>query len=156
MKRKETISIAYHGNIVDLLQYAVDHEIKIELLSDQTSCHVPYDGGYCPQGLTFEERTEMLAHDKERFAELVNASLIKHFHLIKELVKRGAYFFDYGNSFMKQSLMPGQRISPKTELTPAKASFSRPMWRILWGLSSSTTATAPSAGAVCQESTRIW
>ena len=101
MKRKETISIAYHGNIVDLLQYAVDHEIKIELLSDQTSCHVPYDGGYCPQGLTFEERTEMLAHDKERFAELVNASLIKHFHLIKELVKRGAYFFDYGNSFMK-------------------------------------------------------
>ena len=43
----------------------------------------------------------MLAHDKERFAELVNASLIKHFHLIKELVKRGAYFFDYGNSFMK-------------------------------------------------------
>lgn len=101
MERKETISIAYHGNIVDLLQYAVDHEINIELLSDQTSCHVPYDGGYCPQGLTFEERTEMLAHNKERFAELVNESLIRHFHLIKELVKRGAYFFDYGNSFMK-------------------------------------------------------
>lgn len=101
MARKETISIAYHGNIVDLLQYAVDHNIKIELLSDQTSCHVPYDGGYCPQGLSFEERTEMLAHDKEHFAELVNASLVKHFHLIKILVERGAYFFDYGNSFMK-------------------------------------------------------
>ena len=51
MDKKETISIAYHGNIVDLLQYAVDNNIKIELLSDQTSCHVPYDGGYCPLGV---------------------------------------------------------------------------------------------------------
>lgn len=101
MDKKETISIAYHGNIVDLLQYAVDHDVKIELLSDQTSCHVPYDGGYCPQGLTFEERTEMLANDKEKFCELVDQSLIKHYHLIKTLVERGAYFFDYGNAFMK-------------------------------------------------------
>ena len=101
MERKETVSIAYHGNIVDLLQYAVDNNIKIELLSDQTSCHVPYDGGYCPQGLTFEERTEMLANDKEKFCELVDETLVKHYHLIKTLVERGSYFFDYGNSFMR-------------------------------------------------------
>ena len=101
MEKKETVSIAYHGNIVDLLQYAVDNNIKIELLSDQTSCHVPYDGGYCPQGLTFEERTEMLANDKEKFCELVDQTLIKHYHLIKTLVERGSYFFDYGNSFMR-------------------------------------------------------
>ena len=101
MEKKETVSIAYHGNIVDLLQYAVDNNIKIELLSDQTSCHVPYDGGYCPQGLTFEERTEMLANNKERFCELVDQTLVKHYHLIKTLVERGSYFFDYGNSFMR-------------------------------------------------------
>ena len=101
MEKKETVSIAYHGNIVDLLQYAVDNNIKIELLSDQTSCHVPYDGGYCPQGLTFEERTEMLANDKEKFCELVDQTLSKHYHLIKTLVERGSYFFDYGNSFMR-------------------------------------------------------
>lgn len=101
MDKKETVSIAYHGNIVDLLQYAVDNNIKIELLSDQTSCHVPYDGGYCPQGLTFEERTEMLANDKDKFCELVDQTLVKHYHLIKTLVERGAYFFDYGNSFMR-------------------------------------------------------
>ena len=101
MEKKETVSIAYHGNIVDLLQYAVDNNIKIELLSDQTSCHVPYDGGYCPQGLTFEERTEMLANDKEKFCELVDQTLVKHYHLIKTLVERGSYFFDYGNSFMR-------------------------------------------------------
>ena len=101
MDRKETISIAFHGNIVDLLEYAVDNNIHIELLSDQTSCHVPYDGGYCPQGLTFEQRTEMLANDKEKFCKMVDETLVKHYHLIKTLVERGAYFFDYGNAFMK-------------------------------------------------------
>ncbi|MBE8527871.1 urocanate hydratase, partial [Amycolatopsis sp. H6(2020)] len=58
---KEPASIAYHGNIVDLLQYAVDHQIEVPLLSDQTSCHAQYDGGYCPEGMTFEQRTELLA-----------------------------------------------------------------------------------------------
>ncbi len=101
MEKKEAMSIAFHGNIVDLLQYAVDNNEKIGLLSDQTSCHVPYDGGYCPQGLTFEQRTEMLLNDKENFAKLVDATLTKHFHLIKTLVERGSYFFDYGNAFMK-------------------------------------------------------
>lgn len=101
MKRKEPISIAYHGNIVDLLEYAVNNNIHIELLSDQTSCHVPYDGGYCPQGLTFSERTEMLRNDKERFNRLVNESLIRHFEMIKILTERGTYFFDYGNAFMR-------------------------------------------------------
>jgi urocanate hydratase len=97
----ESHAVAFHGNIVDLLQYAVDEKIPVELLSDQTSCHVPYDGGYCPQGLSFEERTEMLASDKKRFRRLVDDSLRKHFDLIKTLVERETYFFDYGNSFMK-------------------------------------------------------
>ena len=97
----EPMSIAYHGNIVDLLQYAVDNNICIELLSDQTSCHVAYDGGYCPQGITFEERTELLKSDRKKFNELVDKSLKKHFELIKTLVDKGTYFFDYGNSFMK-------------------------------------------------------
>lgn len=101
MAENKPLSIAYHGNIVDLLQYAVDNNEKIELLSDQTSCHVPYDGGYCPQGITFEERTRMLSQDKKAFEELVNKSLVKHFRLIRELVNRGTYFFDYGNAFMK-------------------------------------------------------
>lgn len=98
---KRPLSIAYHGNIVDLLEYAVDQNKKVELLSDQTSCHVPYDGGYCPQGITFEERTRLLAEDKQKFIGLVNRSLVRHFQLIKTLVDRGTYFFDYGNSFMK-------------------------------------------------------
>ncbi|ABR50156.1 urocanate hydratase [Alkaliphilus metalliredigens QYMF] len=101
MEKKEPISIAYHGNIVDLLAYAVAHNLHIDLLSDQTSCHAAYDGGYCPQGLSFEARTEMLQGNREGFKQLVDETLREHFNMIKKLVEQGTYFFDYGNSFMK-------------------------------------------------------
>ena len=100
-EKKEPISIAYHGNIVDLLEYCVEKNVHIDLLSDQTSCHNTYDGGYCPVGITFEERTEMLHHDRERFHTLVDQTLRRHFEAIKALTARGTYFFDYGNSFLK-------------------------------------------------------
>ena len=98
---KKACAIAYHGNVVDLLEYVLENNIHIDLLSDQTSCHVPYDGGYCPQGLTFEERTEMLDKDPAGFAKLVDKTLQHHYELICELDKKGTYFFDYGNSFLK-------------------------------------------------------
>jgi len=101
INKKESLSIAYYGNIVDLLEYAVENNTHIDLLSDQTSCHAAYDGGYCPQGISFEERTRLLATDREKFKKLVDKSLRRHFELIKTLVDRGTYFFDYGNSFMK-------------------------------------------------------
>ena len=101
MRRREPCSIAYHGNIVDLLEYAEREKILIELLSDQTSCHAVYEGGYCPAGLTFEERTRLLHESPEQFRHLVDISLHRHFEVIKKLVARGTYFFDYGNSFMK-------------------------------------------------------
>ncbi|MDN5335615.1 MAG: urocanate hydratase [Synergistales bacterium] len=100
LEKREPLSIAYHGNIVDLLQYAVDNNEEIPLLSDQTSCHAAYEGGYCPVGLTFEERTRMLRENPKEFRRRVDESLRKHYELIKTLVDRGTYFFDYGNSFM--------------------------------------------------------
>ena len=101
MREGRAISIAYHGNIVDLLEYAVKENIPIDLLSDQTSCHAVYDGGYCPASLSFEQRTAMLHQDPHRFRTLVDESLRRHFHAVRTLVERGTYFFDYGNSFMK-------------------------------------------------------
>jgi len=101
MQGREPLSVAYHGNIVELLEYAVEKEIHIELLSDQTSCHEPYTGGYCPAGISFEERTRLLHEDRDTFREKVDESLQRHYRVIKKLTDRGTYFFDYGNSFMK-------------------------------------------------------
>ncbi len=107
--KKAPIAVAYHGNIVDLLEYLDRENITVDLLSDQTSCHVPYDGGYCPAGISFEERTRLLAEDRERFRQLVDISLRRHFDVIMRLVRKGTYFFDYGNSFLKAVFDAGVR-----------------------------------------------
>jgi urocanate hydratase len=101
VQESNNTSIAYHGNIVDLLEFLAQRKLKIDLLSDQTSCHVVYDGGYCPQGIDFETRTEMLASNRQGFINKVNESLRRHYHVIRELVAQGTYFFDYGNAFLK-------------------------------------------------------
>ncbi len=100
-REKKPCAIAYHGNVVDLLGYLLDHNVPVDLLSDQTSCHAAYDGGYCPAGMTFEERTRMLAEDKDGFVRAVNSTLLLHYRRIAALHARGTYFFDYGNSFLK-------------------------------------------------------
>lgn len=98
---KVPYAIAFHGNIVDLLEYADKNNVHIDLLSDQTSCHAVYDGGYCPAGITFEERTRLLAEDRETFNKLIDKTLRRHYEVIKKLTSKGVYFFDYGNSFLK-------------------------------------------------------
>ena len=98
---KKPVSIAYHGNIVDLWEYCVKNNIKVELASDQTSCHEAYTGGYTPVGYTYKEGRKLLKDDPEKFKKEVNKSLIKQFSLIQEMSKRGTHFWDYGNSFLK-------------------------------------------------------
>ena len=98
---KQNTSIAFHGNVVDLIEFLNKKDMKVELLSDQTSCHAVYDGGYCPAGISFEERTRLLASDRGKFKDLVNKSLTKHYGLIKKITAKGTDFFDYGNAFLK-------------------------------------------------------
>ncbi|MFT5730970.1 MAG: urocanate hydratase [Desulforhopalus sp.] len=97
----DNLSVAYHGNVVDLLEYMAEHEYPVDLLSDQTSCHVVCDGGYCPAGISFEERTELLGSDRDKFKQLVGESLKRHIAAVQKLSDQGTYFFDYGNAFLK-------------------------------------------------------
>ena len=103
------LALAYAGNVVDLLEYAVHQQQKIDLLSDQTSCHAVYDGGYCPVGIDFSMRTVLLATAPDQFKTRVDATLRRHFEAIRALVGRGTYFFDYGNSFLKAVADAGVR-----------------------------------------------
>jgi len=99
-KHGQSVSIGYYGNIVDLLEYLVENNIKVDLLSDQTSCHAVYEGGYTPAGVKFEEGRDILKNDPQQFKKLVDSSLKRHFQAVKNLTESGAYFWDYGNSFM--------------------------------------------------------
>jgi urocanate hydratase len=95
------LSIAYHGNVVDVWRHVLEHDIKVELASDQTSCHAAYEGGYVPEGFSFEEARELLRDDPGLYAREVNRSLALQYELITQVVARGTHFWDYGNSFLK-------------------------------------------------------
>lgn len=110
MENKETVSLAYVGNVVDLWERLATENIPVDLGSDQTSLHNPWAGGYYPVGQTFEESVKMMAEEPERFREAVRASLRRHVAAINELAAKGMYFFDYGNAFLLESSRAGADI----------------------------------------------
>jgi urocanate hydratase len=97
------VSIAYHGNIVDLWEKLVNSDIKVELGSDQTSLHNPFMGGYYPVGISFEKANDLMSSNQEEFKNLVRESLRRQVSAINELSKRGMFFWDYGNAFMLEA-----------------------------------------------------
>lgn len=110
MENKETVSLAYVGNVVDLWERLAAENIPVDLGSDQTSLHNPWAGGYYPVGQTFEESVRMMAEEPEKFREAVRASLRRHVAAINELAAKGMYFFDYGNAFLLESSRAGADI----------------------------------------------
>ena len=110
MEAKETVSLAYVGNVVDLWERLAAENIPVDLGSDQTSLHNPWAGGYYPVGQSFEESVKMMAEEPERFREAVRASLRRHVAAINRLSADGMYFFDYGNAFLLESSRAGADI----------------------------------------------
>ena len=110
MEAKETVSMAYVGNVVDLWERLADENIPVDLGSDQTSLHNPWAGGYYPVGQSFEESVRMMAEEPEKFREAVRASLRRHVAAINRLSADGMYFFDYGNAFLLESSRAGADI----------------------------------------------
>lgn len=110
MENKETVSLAYVGNVVDLWERLAAENIPVDLGSDQTSLHNPWAGGYYPVGQSFEESVRMMAEEPEKFREAVRASLRRHVAAINRLSADGMYFFDYGNAFLLESSRAGADI----------------------------------------------
>lgn len=108
--RCEAVSLAYHGNIVDLWERLADENIDVDLGSDQTSLHNPWAGGYYPAGLSFEESNRMMAEEPDRFREAVQESLRRQISAINRLTARGMYFFDYGNAFLLEASRAGADV----------------------------------------------
>ena len=111
----EAKSIGHIGNIVELLERMVERDVKIDLLSDQTSLHNPWQGGYYPVNLTFEESKTMMSSDPENFRLQVQESLRRHASAVNSLVERGAYFWDYGNAFLLEASRAGADVMNSDE-----------------------------------------
>ncbi len=102
-QNREAVALIYHGNIVDLWERFARDNVRIELGSDQTSCHNIHDMGYCPVGYTFEEAKKLLISDKPKFMQAVAESLRRHVAAVNIMAGRGMYFWDYGNAFLKEA-----------------------------------------------------
>ncbi len=109
-KNSEAVSLAYHGNVVDMLERLAAERFPAELGSDQTSLHNPWSGGYYPAGIGFDEANRLMTADPERFRELVQVSLRRHVDAINELAAGGMYFWDYGNAFLLEAGRAGADV----------------------------------------------
>ena len=107
---KETVSLAYQGNVVDLWERLAKDDVKVELGSDQTSLHNPWAGGYYPVGMSFEESKTMMAENPDEFKRRVQESLRRQVAAINKLTAKGMYFFDYGNAFLLESSRAGADV----------------------------------------------
>ena len=109
-KKKEVVSIAYQGNIVEVWEKFLSENVCIDLGSDQTSLHNPWAGGYYPVGLSFEESNKLMSGNPDEFKKRVQSSLIRQAAAINEHTKRGTYFFDYGNAFLLEASRAGADV----------------------------------------------
>jgi urocanate hydratase len=109
-EKKEVVSIAYLGNVVDVWEKFDEENIYIDLGSDQTSLHNPWAGGYYPAGLSFEEANELMAENPDLFKKYVQESLRRHAASVNNHARKGTYFFDYGNAFLLESSRAGAEI----------------------------------------------
>ncbi len=115
-KANEVVSIAYHGNVVDVWERFFQEGVMVDLGSDQTSLHNPWAGGYYPAGLSFEESNDLMTKDPKAFREQVQESLRRQAAAINKHASRGTYFFDYGNAFLLEASRAGADIlSPDGE-----------------------------------------
>lgn len=108
--KKETVSIAYLGNVVDVWERFDEEDIEVTIGSDQTSLHNPYSGGYYPVGLTFDEANALMANAADEFKNYVQNSLKCHAASINSHTAKGTYFFDYGNAFLLECSRAGAEI----------------------------------------------
>ena len=109
-EKKEVVSIAYIGNIVDVWEKFDEENIFVHVGSDQTSLHNPWSGGYYPVGLGFEESNRLMSSDPEKFQIKVKESLRRHAAAINKHTAKGTYFFDYGNAFLLESSRAGAEV----------------------------------------------
>ena len=89
--KKEAVSFAYQGNVVDLWEKLAEQNVAVDLGSDQTSLHNPWAGGYYPVGYSYEESNRMMAERPEEFKKAVQESLRRQVTAINKIAERRIY-----------------------------------------------------------------
>ena len=108
---QKATSIAFIGNIVDLWERLVEREVKVDLGSDQTSLHNPWQGGYFPVNMSLEDSMSSMVEHPDEFRIAVEQSLVRHAASIDAMTALGMHFWDYGNAFLLECSRAGANIT---------------------------------------------
>lgn len=101
-KNGEALSIGVCCNAVDMLEYILKNNIKVDTLTDQTSAHDELTG-YFPVGISVVEAKRLREEEPETLRSLALDTMAKHVKLMLELQKTGTITFDYGNNLRGQA-----------------------------------------------------
>lgn len=109
-EKREVVSMAYQGNVVDVWEKFDRENVFVELGSDQTSLHNPWAGGYYPVGLSYEDSNQLMTSNPDEFRKRVQESLRRQASAINKHTAKGTYFFDYGNAFLLEASRAGADV----------------------------------------------
>jgi urocanate hydratase len=101
-KNGEALSIGVCCNAVDMLEYLLKNNIKVDTLTDQTSAHDELTG-YFPVGISVVEAKRLREEEPETLRSLALDTMAKHVKLMLEIQKSGTITFDYGNNLRGQA-----------------------------------------------------
>ena len=103
---KEAKSVALLGNAAEVLPELLARNIKVDVLTDQTSAHDTLNG-YVPAHITYEEALALRQSDPKKYVHLAQQSIVEHVQAMLGFLKKGAVTFDYGNNIRGEALENG-------------------------------------------------
>ncbi len=99
-------SIACVGEASEFFHYVLAKNIKIDLVTDQTSAHDPLNG-YIPANYTMDEALKLRKSNPEKYKKESYETMGKHVLAMLEFQKHGSHVFDYGNNLREGAKISG-------------------------------------------------
>jgi urocanate hydratase len=91
------LSIGLVGNAAEVHYELLEKNIKIDIVTDQTSAHDPLNG-YIPIGYSVEEAEVLRKAEPDKYVSLAKQSMAKHVEAMLMYQEHGSIVFDYGNN----------------------------------------------------------
>jgi len=103
---KEPRSVALLGNAAEVLPELVARNIKVDVLTDQTSAHDTLNG-YVPAHISYDEALALRRSDPKGYIARAGASIAEHVRAMLALMHKGTVTFDYGNNIRGEAQAAG-------------------------------------------------
>jgi len=91
------LSVGVVMNAAPALEELVRRNVSVDVLTDQTSAHDMLRG-YVPDAMSLAEAAALRERDPDAYLRASTATAVRHVKAMRELQRRGAITFDYGNN----------------------------------------------------------